>query len=166
MTYFRRLAGKATWLLSTVQPTSNTLVDSEAFFQYPVMGLGWVFFFFSNIHLFWQLQVLIVAHGVIVAGCRILVPWPEIKPGLPALGAWSLSHWTTREVPWGEFLANTLQKKSLDFLYESPGDLEKKKKNADSESLGLGGIRDSSFWTESQEMLLLLVLTADWVVRL
>ena len=28
-----------------------------------------------------------------------LVPWPGIKPRPPALGAWSLSHWTTREVP-------------------------------------------------------------------
>ena len=28
-----------------------------------------------------------------------LVPCPGIKPVLPALGAWSLSHWTTREVP-------------------------------------------------------------------
>ena len=28
-----------------------------------------------------------------------LVPWPGIKPGPPALQAWSLSHWTTREVP-------------------------------------------------------------------
>ena len=28
-----------------------------------------------------------------------LVPWPGIKAGPPALGAWSLSHWTTREVP-------------------------------------------------------------------
>ena len=27
-----------------------------------------------------------------------LVPCPEIPPRLPALGAWSLSHWTTREV--------------------------------------------------------------------
>ena len=27
------------------------------------------------------------------------VPWPGIKPRAPALGAWSLSHWTTREVP-------------------------------------------------------------------
>ena len=30
--------------------------------------------------------------------CWILVPWPEIKPVLPALAAWSLNHWTTREV--------------------------------------------------------------------
>ena len=28
-----------------------------------------------------------------------LVPWPEIEPVPPALGAWSLSHWTTRKVP-------------------------------------------------------------------
>ena len=28
-----------------------------------------------------------------------LVPWPEIEPGPPALRAWNLNHWTTREVP-------------------------------------------------------------------
>ena len=28
-----------------------------------------------------------------------LVPWPGIEPGPPALGGWSLSHWTTRKVP-------------------------------------------------------------------
>ena len=28
-----------------------------------------------------------------------LVPWPGIDLGPPALGAWSLSHWTTREAP-------------------------------------------------------------------
>ena len=27
------------------------------------------------------------------------VPWPGIKPRLPALGSWSLSHWTTWEIP-------------------------------------------------------------------
>ena len=31
--------------------------------------------------------------------CGILVPWPGIKPMSPALGAWSLNHWTTRDVP-------------------------------------------------------------------
>ena len=31
------------------------------------------------------------------------VPQPGIKPGLPALGVQSLSHWTTREVPIGCF---------------------------------------------------------------
>ena len=28
-----------------------------------------------------------------------LVPRPGIEPGPPALGAWSLNHWTTRDVP-------------------------------------------------------------------
>ena len=28
-----------------------------------------------------------------------LVPWPGIKPRLPALGAQTLSHWSTRDVP-------------------------------------------------------------------
>ena len=28
--------------------------------------------------------------------CRVLIRQPEIEP---ALGAWSLNHWTTREVP-------------------------------------------------------------------
>ena len=33
-----------------------------------------------------------------------LVPRPGIEPGPPALGAQSLSHWTTREVPKINFL--------------------------------------------------------------
>ena len=32
-----------------------------------------------------------------------LVPWPGIEPESPALGAWSLSHRTTREVPIKQF---------------------------------------------------------------
>ena len=32
------------------------------------------------------------------AACGILVPWPGIEPMPPALQAWSLNHWTTREV--------------------------------------------------------------------
>ena len=35
-----------------------------------------------------------------------IVPWPGIKPGPPALGAWSFSHWSMRDVPmedlWGQ----------------------------------------------------------------
>ena len=29
-----------------------------------------------------------------------LVPWPGMEPGWPALGVQSLSHWTTREIPF------------------------------------------------------------------
>ena len=37
----------------------------------------------------------------LIFSCGIwgLIPWPRIKLGPPALGVWSLSHWTTREVP-------------------------------------------------------------------
>ena len=36
------------------------------------------------------------------AACGILVPRPGIKPMPPAVEAWSLNHWPTREVPcWG-----------------------------------------------------------------
>ena len=31
--------------------------------------------------------------------CEIFIPWPGIKPKLLAVEAWSLSHWTAREVP-------------------------------------------------------------------
>ena len=32
--------------------------------------------------------------------CGILVPRPGIEPGPPAVEAWSLNHWTAREVPY------------------------------------------------------------------
>ena len=42
-----------------------------------------------------------------------LVLWPGIEPGPPALGAWSLSHWTIREIPALNFdLMNTWQEGS------------------------------------------------------
>ena len=42
---------------------------------------------------FFSYDPLIPTHETLV------VPRPGIKPGPPALGAWSLSHWTTGEVP-------------------------------------------------------------------
>ena len=44
--------------------------------------------------------------GMWILGCSMwdLVPWPGIELGAPELGAWSLSHWTTREVPQMDFL--------------------------------------------------------------
>ena len=44
-----------------------------------------------------------------------LVPWPRIEPGTPALGAQSLSHRTTREIPY--YLILVFFKKKL---YEMP----------------------------------------------
>ena len=36
---------------------------------------------------------------ILSCGMWDLVFWPEIEPRPPALGEWTLSHWTTREVP-------------------------------------------------------------------
>ena len=40
-----------------------------------------------------------------------LVPWPGFEPWLPALGAQSLSHWTTRKVPEFFFLSRKISNK-------------------------------------------------------
>ena len=54
-------------------------------------------FFLIFIYLFILLHwVLVAARGIFSCGMQDLVPWPGIEPGSPALGAWSLSHWTTR----------------------------------------------------------------------
>ena len=61
------------------------------------------------IYLFWLRWVLVVACGIfqlrhvdfLVAACmQDLAPRPGIEPGLLALGVQSLTHWTTREVPY------------------------------------------------------------------
>ena len=43
----------------------------------------------------------IFPYGMLTLSCSMwdLVPWPGIEHGPPALGAWSLSHWPTREPP-------------------------------------------------------------------
>ena len=38
---------------------------------------------------------LYLQHETLSYGLWNLVPRPGIEPGLPALGGWSLSHWTT-----------------------------------------------------------------------
>ena len=60
------------------------------------------------IHLFiWLYQILVVACRIFSFGMWTLsfgiwdlIPWPGIEPIPPVLGAWSLSHWTTREIPY------------------------------------------------------------------
>ena len=53
-----------------------------------------------------------------------LVPWAGIEAGSPALGAQSLSHWTTREVPRFPFLkvVYVLRKFNLNILLKFPRD--------------------------------------------
>ena len=43
--------------------------------------------------------IFIATCGILSCSTWDLVSWPGIEHGPPALGAWSLSHWTTREVP-------------------------------------------------------------------
>ena len=66
-----------------------------------------IFFFFWYLFI-WLHRVLVVVRktfslyrGMRIFSCSVwdLVPQPGIEPGAPALGAWSLSYWTTREVP-------------------------------------------------------------------
>ena len=64
--------------------------------------------------LIWQHWVFIAARGNFSWGMQILsctmwdlVPWPGIESGAPALGARSLSHWPTREVPLINLNAST-----------------------------------------------------------
>ena len=67
----------------------------------------WLFKKTYFLFVIWLHQVLVAActifdlHcGMQILSCGMwdLVPWPGIKPRPPALGAWSLSYWTTREV--------------------------------------------------------------------
>ena len=47
----------------------------------------------------WHLGSVLVAHGLrSLAACGILAPQLGIEPVPLALEAWSLNHWTTREV--------------------------------------------------------------------
>ena len=41
--------------------------------------------------------------------CGIPVPWPGVRPVLPAMKAQSLNHWTTREVPEGLIFTSETQ---------------------------------------------------------
>ena len=62
-------------------------------------------FFFFNIYLAslglnCSMQGLLVVEGeLLIAVCGDLVPWPGINPWPFVLGACSIGHWTTREVP-------------------------------------------------------------------
>ena len=52
--------------------------------------------------------IYLVAAGL-SCGAQDPVPWPGIDPELPALGVWSLSHWTTRKSPFLQFLLQEVE---------------------------------------------------------
>ena len=59
---------------------------------------SWNKYFFNVCLFLWQ--ILVAACRIFDLRCNIwdLIPRPRIELGPPALRAWSLSHWTTREV--------------------------------------------------------------------
>ena len=68
-------------------------------FHQTIMPPSFFFYVIDFYLLMWMHWVLVVARGIFSCSMWDLVPWPGIVLGSPALGAWSLSHWTTREVP-------------------------------------------------------------------
>ena len=56
--------------------------------------------------------------GTLSCGMWDLVPWPRVDPRPPALGAWSPSHWTTREAPpcffWAWYKSGSINKGLVD----------------------------------------------------
>ena len=57
----------------------------------------------------WDLSSSLLHTGSFSCSMWDLVPWPGIKPRFPASGAWSLSHWTTREIPGPTFIRHELR---------------------------------------------------------
>ena len=57
-------------------------------FSFSVRVTSGLFFLSLSVSFFWLCPT----------SCGILVPQPGIEPAAPALEAWSLNHWTTREV--------------------------------------------------------------------
>ena len=88
------------------------------FIYLAVLGLRcsiWVFVLFC---------FSVAVHGIVTCGMCDLVPRPGMEPRTPALGAQSLSHSTTREVPILEYFNHTfsfmfcdLNSIDLDFLF-------------------------------------------------
>ena len=100
---------------------SRKAVKSIRMLELSVCGVDkYCSFIIIIIYLFWLHRVLVEARGIfvvawgifylqhvdfLVAACmQDLVPWPGIEPRPSALGAWSLTHWTTRVVPSGQVL--------------------------------------------------------------
>ena len=70
----------------TSHPGLGPILMTSSSLNYLCKGLMFLFLFFFLPH---------------CTACRILVPRPGIEPVPSAVEAWSLNHWTTREVPKG-----------------------------------------------------------------
>ena len=74
----------------------GTIVDKES---WHVTGLIFIYFCFFNFKKYSKISFIYLAVLSLSCSMQDLVSWPGIEPGPPVLGAQSLSHWTTREVP-------------------------------------------------------------------
>ena len=63
-----------------------------------LLTIGCFFSFFKSLFI-WLCQVSVAARGTFSCGMWYPVPWSGMEPGPLALGARSLSHWTTRTSP-------------------------------------------------------------------
>ena len=61
------------------------------------------FFFFNLFKDYLFIYLFNLAAPGLICGTQDLVPRPGIELGPPAWGAWILTHWTTREVPYHGF---------------------------------------------------------------
>ena len=73
----------------------------------------YILFFKKNIYLLGCALIVMWVAAYLNCGIQYIVPWPGIEPKPPALGAQSLSHWTTREVltcihSWSSAPASTM----------------------------------------------------------
>ena len=69
------------------RPTTSSLPSHPLCLNLVALGLSW------------SMQSLVTTCRVFSYSMQDLVPWLGIKTGSPALGVWSLNHWTTRELP-------------------------------------------------------------------
>ena len=70
-------------------------IKSDALFHmYEVPEMGILF-----LNRFKKKLLIYLAVLVLSCGMRDLLLPPRVEPGPPALGAQSLSHWTTKEIP-------------------------------------------------------------------
>ena len=93
------------WPLNKKTPLNqdyfNTVISFYQIYRSSTFQDSWLQkLFFKNIYLcIWLCRVLVAACRIFSCSLWDLVPWPGIKPRAPAVGARSLSHWTTREAP-------------------------------------------------------------------
>ena len=102
------------------------------------LELQFIFFFNISFYslgcvwsLLWHAGTWIASYGIsmpiLSCGMWDLVPWSGVEPGPPSLRAWSLSHWTTREVlsfsflisKWGWYLPHETVVKKWKNICES-----------------------------------------------